>query len=72
MEKTHLLYILLNRCAQIDNEFLAFTDIAESMSKYAVTTRYPDDWRDIPIKEAEAAVKSVAEVLDFARGKIVD
>ena len=72
IEKTHLLYILLNRCAKIDKEFLKFADIAESLSKYAVTTRYPDDWRDIPVEEAEAAVKSASEVLSFVRSKIVD
>jgi len=70
--KSHDLSELLAICVKYAMDFMTLQDHANCLNDYAVTTRYPDDWREIPIEEAEAAVKSASEILNFVRGKIVD
>jgi len=37
-----------------------------------VASRYPDDWRDIPVEEAAAATYEARKVIDFVRNVLVD
>jgi len=68
--KTHNLNHLINLCAKFDTEFFKLSDIANKLARYAITTRYPDDWRDIPLNEAEEAVRSAEQVMTFVKGKL--
>ncbi len=40
------------------------------MIEYAVEVRYPDDWREIPVEEAEEAVNNAEKVKEFVKGKL--
>lgn len=70
VEKTHFLIVLVERCAKHNLEFLKLSKTAEMLTKYVVTTRYPDDWREIPANEAEEAVRNAEEVMTFVKGKL--
>ena len=70
VEKTHFLIVLVERCAKHNLEFLKLSKIAEMLTKYVVTTRYPDDWREIPLDEALEAVRSAEEVMKFVKSRL--
>lgn len=70
VEKTHYLMRLLGICEEFDDTFSELTDVAAELSDYAVTTRYPDDWREIPVTEAEEAVANAEKFLSFVRAKL--
>lgn len=70
-EKTHDLITILKRCISQDSQFEPLKDTAIILNVYAVTVRYPDDWREIPVTEAEEAVTNAEKVLGFVRSKLV-
>jgi len=55
-ERTHDLVQLLEYCLPVDPSFETLRDSAIVLTDYPVETRYPDDWRDISLREAEEAV----------------
>ncbi|NQU06202.1 MAG: HEPN domain-containing protein [Calditrichaeota bacterium] len=69
-EKTHDLVRLIELCAKHDLEFLKHIDIADRITKYAVSSRYPGDWREITINEAENALRDAEEVMTFVKNKL--
>lgn len=70
VEKTHFLLRLLTVCKSIDKEFQKYREHARDLTDYAVQTRYPDDWREIPVEEAREAVEKAEEVLSFVKHKL--
>ncbi|NQS98382.1 MAG: HEPN domain-containing protein [candidate division Zixibacteria bacterium] len=70
IEKTHNLTRLVKLCADIDDDFSQFFDIADELSPYAVTTRYPDDWRPCSQSEAVAAVEKADRIMNFILSKL--
>jgi len=57
VEKTHDLTRINNICIGIDTDFEELSDNAELLSGYAVEIRYPGDFIECSIEEAEEAVK---------------
>ena len=53
VERTHYLPRLVELCAQIEPSFSELYGIAVELTEYATSTRYPEDWREIPLSEAE-------------------
>ena len=70
VEKTHDLPRILKMCVQYDESFLILKNHAEELTEYAVRTRYPNDMREIPVNEAEEAIKKAEEVLTFVENKL--
>ena len=70
VEKTHSLPRLVELCGEIDPGFEEMENTAIELTGYAVTGRYPDDYREIPIEEAQAAARMAAEAMTFAKKKI--
>jgi len=67
--KVHNIKELIDLAVNFDTSFEAIRE-AESLSKYAVRSRYPDDF-DIDTKEQAFKILSVARsVKDFVRNKI--
>lgn len=60
--RTHDLARLLEICLEAAPELAAFMQTARDLADYAVETRYPDSWREIPLAEASTA-KAEAEAL---------
>lgn len=67
--RTHDLVRLIDICTREHEQFLTYRDFADALTMYAVTPRYPDDWREIPIEEAQQAVKMAGEIMRYAREK---
>ncbi|MBI5637235.1 MAG: HEPN domain-containing protein [Nitrospinae bacterium] len=70
VEKTHDLGKLVDACGKLDGSFLVMLPDLRGMSAYAITERYPDDWREILIDEAQEAVKKAEECMAFVKSKI--
>ncbi len=70
--KMHDLLTLMGLCRSHDEEFLRIADALKFLDDYAVETRYPDDWREIPREEAARALHEAESVLGFVRGKLGD
>ncbi len=72
LENTHDLVRLLNICASLDNDFTNLYNAVEQLNEYAVTTRYPDDWREINDEEAAEAVDTAKSAFCFIEKRIAD
>ncbi|MGH8583122.1 MAG: HEPN domain-containing protein [Gammaproteobacteria bacterium] len=70
VEKTHYLPRLVELCFRADPSFQNLKDAASELTDYAVASRYPDEWRDIPCAEAIEAVRLTEIILNFVQGKV--
>ena len=70
VERMHYLTRLVELCSQVDGSFQELRTLAVQLTDYAVADRYPDNWREIPVEEAEAAVKSAVQAMAFVRSKL--
>jgi HEPN domain-containing protein len=70
VERTHNLPRLVEQCAEFSLEFTQLADIGVELTDYAVQSRYPDDWRDIPLEEARCAVEKAREAMEFVKAEI--
>ena len=70
VERTHSLPRLVELCAEVEPAFRRLADLGTELTLYASQSRYPDDWREIPIPEAEGAVAKAREALDFVKAEI--
>ena len=68
--KTHDLSRIVELCERIDPDFSVIYDAAEELSDYAVETRYPDEWHEISLEEANEAVQQAEKIKMFTKGKI--
>ena len=69
-KKTHDLGKLVGMCGKIDPEFQALKDSAAILDNFVVASRYPDDWREIPLEEAKQAVDEARKVFEFVKGRV--
>ena len=70
VEKTHDLTRLVTLCLDVEPEFVSLRYLADELSSYAVTTRYPDDYRPISLDEAKSAVEKAERILNFVKMKL--
>ena len=63
----HLLDLCVDREARL--ETLRHT--ARSLADYAVTTRYPDEWREIPVEEGRDAAAKAREAMALVRSLLL-
>ena len=68
--RTHDLARLLEGCIESDPSFGELGQHARELTDYAVETRYPDDWSEIPFEEAEDAVREAGTIAEFVRGRL--
>ncbi|MFH0904893.1 MAG: HEPN domain-containing protein [Methanobacteriota archaeon] len=66
------LTIINNICIGIDPDFEELSDIAELLSGYAVDIRYPADFIECSIDEAEESVKMAKAFKDLVLRKLND
>jgi len=70
IEKTHSLTRLVNVCCRYDEEFVEFRELLAGLTRYAVASRYLENWREIPVEEAEEAVVNAEKVMEFVKNKL--
>jgi HEPN domain-containing protein len=70
VEKTHYLPRLVEMCAADDARFRSLEDTAAELTDYAVADRYPDNWREIPVEEAESAVGKAEKAMEHVRHRL--
>lgn len=63
--KTHNIMTLINICASQDVSFKNTLEHADILTDYAVEIRYPDDWYEPTIDEANEAYSIAVEVKKF-------
>ena len=68
--KTHNLGILVSHINSIDNGIEEIAAIAVSLTDYAVSVRYPDDFEKISAEEAIAAFKQTTVIKNFIALKL--
>ena len=67
---THSLKALVEKAMSLDNTFALILEKAESLTPYAVTLRYPDDFRMPSREEAESAFAIASEIKEFVLQKV--
>ena len=70
-EKKHDLDYLLDLISDQDAEVKQFYDLAEELNSYAVEIRYPDDWFEPTLEEAQKALSSVKIIRKHILSKII-
>jgi HEPN domain-containing protein len=65
--RTHDLVRLLDMCIDRDALLGTLRDTARALTDYAVTTRYPDEWREIPVEEGRDAAAKAREAMALVR-----
>jgi len=70
VDRTHDLTRLLECCLEKSPDFAQLRSPARALTDYAVSARYPDDLREIPLGEAQEAVAYASAALAFVRGKL--
>lgn len=70
VEKTHDLTRINNICIGIDPEFRELSENAELLSGYAVEIRYPGDFIECSMEEAEEAIKMAKSFKYFVLKKL--
>ena len=69
--KTHSIMTLINLCSEVDNSFNEELSHIDILTDYAVEIRYPDEWYEPTIEEAEEAYGLALEVKKFIRDKLM-
>jgi HEPN domain-containing protein len=72
IEKTHDLTRINNICIGLDRDFQELSDFAELLSGYAVDIRYPGDFIECSIEEAEKAVEMAKSFKNLVLRKLND
>ena len=70
VERTHSLPRLVELCAEEEPAFGCLADLGVELTGYASQSRYPDDWREIPVNEALAAVEKARMTFAFSKAEI--
>jgi len=68
--KTHLLVELVQRCVELDGDFLDLLPAAEVLTPYAVISRYPDDLVAVSDQDAEQARELADSAVSFVRSRL--
>lgn len=70
LQKTHDLVKIVKSCMKFDSSFSVLIEVVEPLTDYAVKTRYPDDYRIVPDREAKEAIAKAEEVMVFIEKKL--
>lgn len=70
VERIHSLPRLVELCAEVEPAFGRLADVGVELTGYASQSRYPDDWREIPVDEALGAVEKARKAFGFAKAEI--
>jgi len=71
VKKIHDLKTILYLCMEEDKDFKELdTEEISNLTFYAVEIRYPEDYIELTIGEAEELYKIARKVRDFVRGKL--
>ncbi len=70
IKKTHDLKELLDLCIPFEAGFSKLRYNMDFLKDYAVATRYPEEFREIPKEEAKEAFKLAEEVFQFVNEKL--
>jgi HEPN domain-containing protein len=68
--KTHSIRTLLNLCSKKDLSFNRDLSEADNLTDYAVELRYPDDWYEPKLDEAQKAYETAVMVREFVLNKL--
>ena len=69
--KTHDIALLIRKCAEIDKDFNLLFDIeADSLTDYAVSVRYGEEFYFPSINEAKEAIEIWQKVKEFVLAKL--
>lgn len=68
--KIHPLDKLLELCIEIDNSFTGLKDDAIYLTAFYVPTRYPGDYPEFTLEQAEEALEAAKRIKDFVLSKI--
>lgn len=69
--KTHDLVALLTKCANSDQAFTRWVEVAATLTPYATAFRYPSDDPEPPLADAQDAIRMARELLEFVEGKLL-
>ncbi|MHC5058191.1 MAG: HEPN domain-containing protein [Planctomycetota bacterium] len=69
--RTHDLVHLLDLCVDRDARLEGLRESARALADYAVTTRYPDEWREIPVEEGRDAAAKAREAMELVRSLVL-
>jgi HEPN domain-containing protein len=69
-EKRHNLSYLLDLIDDQQPIPEAFYDLTDKLEDYAVETRYPDDWFEIPLEEAKEAFQVAMRIKEYVLEKM--
>ena len=71
VKKTHDLETILYLCIRDNKDFKELdTEEISNLTFYAVEIRYPEEYIELTISEAEELYKIARKVRDFVRGKL--
>lgn len=69
-QKTHNLVYLLDLIKEKEDISDDYYDLIEKLEDYAVEIRYPDDWFEPTLEDAQEAYEIANKLKDFILGKI--
>lgn len=72
VHRSHDLTFLLGSCIRHDRRLDSIVDEAGRLTDYAIATRYPDDWREIPVAEALVAIRDAESILELVTSILED
>lgn len=71
VRRTHDLVVLVETCAEIDEDFIPFLKDAVDLTPYASESRYPDSRFVMPdVSTAKIDMEKAVKILEFVRQKI--
>ena len=65
IQRVHILVVLVEQCMVFDDSFQELREIADVLTPFAVVFRYPGDYVEPALADAEDALKSACVVVDF-------
>ncbi|HEV8080453.1 MAG TPA: HEPN domain-containing protein [Chitinophagaceae bacterium] len=68
--KTHDLSSLVNQLSTRDTKILDIINAASTLTPYAISVRYPDDFELISVEETKEAYSQAVAIKDYIRSKI--
>ena len=70
IQRVHILGVLVEQCMEFDDSFQELREIADVLTPFAVVFRYPGDYVEPALADAEDALKSACVVVDFVVKRI--
>ena len=70
VRKFHDLGVLLSLCEEVDKSFNNLRLEADFLHKFYIETRYPGDYLEFTLQEAQQALEAAIKIKEFVLGKI--